>query len=95
MRDQQLICITLPVADVPECIDWDGAGKVTVLPQSLALYYRPGITGAIRAEVTGPWRPSRPGIIHDGSPEATVVYYSDHPEHWPHWLRELEAHFQP
>ncbi|MGC5344542.1 hypothetical protein [Streptomyces sp. DT171] len=92
---EDLITITMPVTGKPDCPDWDGGRKVTVIPKSLTLYYRPGRLGAVRAEVTGPWKPSRPGIIHDGSAAMTVLYHATDPEHWPTWLRDLEAQYQP
>ncbi|MEV6433555.1 hypothetical protein [Streptomyces anulatus] len=91
----ELITITMPVTGKPDCPDWDGGRKVTVAPTTVTLYYRPGHPGAVRAEVTGPWMPSRPGILYDGPGDMTVFYYATDPEHWPTWLRDLEAQYQP
>ncbi|WP_406163901.1 hypothetical protein OG298_45460 (plasmid) [Streptomyces sp. NBC_01005] len=92
---EALITTTVPVAGQPDCPDWDGGRKVTVIPKTLTLYYRPGHLGAARAEVTGPWKPSRPGIHYDSPGNMTVLFYDTDPERWPTWVRDLEAQYQP
>lgn len=91
---EALIITTVPVEGKPDCPDWEGERKVVVIPKTVTLYYRPGHLGAVRAAVTGPWKPSRPGIYgQDGT--MSVCYYDTDPEHWPAWLRDLEAQHQP
>ncbi|MFE9461666.1 hypothetical protein [Streptomyces californicus] len=92
---QDLITITIPAAGKPDCPDWEGGRKVTVTPRTLTLHYRPGHPDAIRAEVTGPWKPSRPGILYDRPGDMTVFYDEDAPGQWPTWIRDLAAQFRP
>ncbi|MGW6462121.1 hypothetical protein ACWF94_40385 [Streptomyces sp. NPDC055078] len=86
--------ISVPVTGKPECFDWLGR-KVIVIPETVTLYFAPGRPDPVAAEVTGPWKPGRPGILHDGSARMTVAYYDNHPEHWPTWIRELAKKYQP
>ncbi|MFI2314102.1 hypothetical protein AMK17_25295 [Streptomyces sp. CB00072] len=92
---EDLITITVPVAGRPDCADWEGARKIKVSPRTVTLHYRPGRVGVVRAEVTGPWMPARPGIVYDRPGDMTVLYYDDTPEPWPAWVRNLAVEYQP
>lgn len=86
------ITVHLRVTGQPDVIDWRGR-KVIVTPESVVLTYQPGHDSPVSAMVTGPARPA-PGI-RDFSGEMTISFYSEWPEPWPQWLRDLGAAHTP
>ena len=85
------ISVTLTGGDWPETFDWRGR-KITITPNHIILTYRSGEAVPISAMATGPSRPA-PGktLLSFNGGEMTITFYSQWPEHWPQWLRDLGA----
>ncbi|MEU0991050.1 hypothetical protein [Streptomyces sp. NPDC005953] len=93
MQDRNLITITVPVIEKPDCFDWLGR-KVIVTPVSVTLYFAPGDPTPVEADVTGPCRRADPRMLPI-SGTGTIAYYAIYPSHWPDWLRDLARQYQP